>query len=72
MVYNQNWSRYSPGWLLIFDTIGFAIERKLQCVDLMMGESAWKDRMCDRTRTVYRCRADLLPWQRGWMNPKTR
>lgn len=65
MAHNPEWERFSPGWILLVETIRFAIGRELSGVDFMIGSSAWKARLADRTGATFTCRANLLPWQRS-------
>ena len=64
MAFNPEWERFSPGWMLILEKIRFAIGRKLSTVDFMIGRNEWKERVADGRRSIFTCRASLLPWQR--------
>ncbi|WP_187969787.1 GNAT family N-acetyltransferase [Aquibium microcysteis] len=64
MAHNPAWERFSPGWVLLAEVVRFAIERRLGSIDFMIGSSAWKNRLADRHRAVFGCRANLLPWRR--------
>ena len=62
IAHNPAWSRYSPGWLLILEAVKFSIGRKAKAIDFMIGHGAWKDRLSDRSRSVFKSRVDLSPW----------
>ncbi|MFN3546054.1 MAG: GNAT family N-acetyltransferase [Mesorhizobium sp.] len=65
MAFNPAWERCSPGWILVLEKVRFAIGRRLSTVDFMIGRNPWKERITDGQRSIFTCRAGLLPWQRG-------
>lgn len=62
IAHNPAWSRYSPGWLLILEAVRFSIGRKATAMDFMIGHGAWKERLSDRSRSVFKSRVGLRPW----------
>lgn len=65
MAFNPEWERFSPGWILVLEKMRFAIGRKLSTVDFMIGRNDWKERVADGRRSIFTCRASLLPWRRN-------
>ena len=72
--YDCQWREYSPGHILRFNAIQFAIQHRLNEVDFLRGAEEYKDRWATGSHSLYQvsARSDSLSSRaRSWVADKT-